>query len=132
MSTHTASGQEGKIVPEKKIEGHKVVRLHYMGGVRPETVTVKAGTTVIWVNESKSLVEIEFANKKVTMACKNPVHFVVAEDGTFVSDRIPWGAVASLCFVEAGEFDYIVKRAPRRTAPTQAPLQPFKGKVIVE
>jgi hypothetical protein len=73
--------------------------------------------------------EIYFTSKDVTMACEQPVHFVVGEDGAFVSDRIPLGSVASLCFVEKGTFEYIA----RQTSSTPSlGSGGFKGKVVVK
>jgi plastocyanin len=126
-----AGAQDEKIVPEMKITGHKVIRLNYTFGVDPATATIKKGTTVIWMNDSRSPAEIEFTGKQVTLACKSPVHFVVNDKGSFTSNKIPQGAVASLCFVEKGEFDYTVRRETPQTAPYEAPKE-SKGKIIVE
>jgi len=123
---------EEKIQPAEKTKDHKIVRLHYISGLNPKVVTVKQGATVVWINESKSLAEIYFTDKQVSTACKNPTHFVVNVDGVFVSDKIPTGAVASLCFIEKGEFNYIVLRDPRTTDPTLTRPDLLEGKVIVE
>jgi plastocyanin len=131
FSLDAVIAQSEKIVPEMKIAGHKIISLNHISGIGPEAATVQKGTTVIWTNDSRSLVEIEFTGKQVTLACKNPVHFVVNEAGSFISNKIPQGAVASLCFVEKGEYDYVVRREPSRTAPQEAPRE-FKGKIIVE
>ena len=108
---------------------HKIVRLYEKGGIDPSTLTIQRGTTVIWINESKSLAEIEFTNKQVTLACKSPVRFGVDESGVYVSDKIFRGAVASLCFIETGEFDYLVTREPRRLAQVPAIPPDLKGKI---
>jgi len=128
-----ASDTKDKIVPEKNIKAHKIIRLHYMGGITPTEITVEPGTTVIWVNDSRSPVEIQFEGQQVTMACKSPVHFIVDEKGSFVSDRIPQGSVASLCFVEKGEYTYVARKAPTgSTYERRESVKEFKGKVIVE
>jgi hypothetical protein len=49
---------------------------------------------------------IKFIDKRITTACENPVHFVKDVDGSFMSDHIPFGSVASLCFVEKGTYKY--------------------------
>jgi plastocyanin len=124
-----------KIKPEKKVEGAQIVYMGRNGQVNPSPATVKPGTTVIWVNQADSPVEIQFEGKQVTMACQNPVHFVVDDKGSFISNNIPLGAVASLCFIEKGEFNYVVRRALK---PSQnytgeyLPPKEFKGKVIVQ
>ena len=129
LNSVTAQGE--KIVPELKISSHKVIGLKYAFGASPSTATVERGTTVIWMNDGRTKAKIKFIGKQVTMACKSPVHFVVDEQGSFTSNEIPPGAVASLCFVEKGTFDYIVTQETPQTAPTQAPRE-FKGKIIVE
>jgi len=131
LSTTSVQAQNEKVVPEMKGTGHKVIRLNYTFGVKPATATVEKGTTVIWMNSGRSIATIKFTGKQVTLACKSPVHFVVDEAGSFTSNEIPEGAVASLCFVEKGTFDYTVTQEPPRTDPTAAP-RASKGKVIVE
>lgn len=144
LPAKNAIAQSEKILEDKKIEGYQVIRLDkygkeegstfVKGRIIPEVAKVKAGTTVIWINESKSYAEIAFTDKKVTLACQNPVHFVVDENGAFVSNLIPFGAVASLCFIEKGEFDYAMTMKPTRRSvePYYGKPQIAKGKVIVE
>jgi hypothetical protein len=124
-----ASAQEGKIIPEKKLQGHQVVSVDAISGINPPSITVNSGTTVIWLNYSRAMVEIQFTDKKVTVACDKPVHFIVDEQGCFVSDKIPLGAVASLCFIEKGIYHYVVKRPMPSTTYSQA--TEFKGQVVV-
>ncbi len=124
-----------KIVPEKNINIHQIIRIHYSGAVMPESLTVKPGSTVVWVNESKEPVELQFEGKQVSLACKNPVHFVLTEEGFFISDRIPTGAVASMCFIEPGEFNFVARKVPRaytQMLSERQRIQEFKGKVIVK
>ena len=129
VSLPTVHGEGEALQPEIQ---HKIVRLYEKGGVEPSTLTIQRGTTVIWINESKSIAEIEFTNKQVTLACKSPVRFGVDESGVYVSDKIFRGAVASLCFIETGEFEYLVKREPRRLAQVPAIPPELKGKIVVK
>jgi hypothetical protein len=126
-SVQTVQGAEETVQP--KIQ-HKVVRL-FEKDITPKTLTVDRGTTVIWINDFNSIAEIAFTDKKVTLVCKSPVRFAVDDSGTYVSEKIFQGAVASLCFIESGEFEYQVTRKPRRLtlAPSEPP--PVKGKIIV-
>jgi plastocyanin len=123
-----------KIVPEMNIREVKIIRLNAIAGINPGELTVDRGTTVIWINESASSVHMQFEGKQVTLACKSPVHFVVDENGSFISDRIPAGSVASLCFVEKGEYNYMMSKVLLFSPTLQA--QPykdnFKGKIIVK
>jgi len=123
---------EGNIDKEKNIKAHKIIRLHYVGGISPGELTVAPGTTVIWVNDSRAPVELQFEGKQVTVACKSPVHFVVDDQGSFVSDRIPQGSVASLCFVEKGEFPYVLRKAPQGSSQDITRDKEFRGKVVVK
>ena len=131
LPLNSATAQNEKIAPELKTSGHRVITLKYSFGATPAAVTVQKGTTVIWMNDGRSNAKIKFIGKQVTIACKSPVHFVVDEQGSFTSNVIPPGAVASLCFVENGDFDYVVTQETPQTDPTQAPKE-FKGKIIVQ
>ncbi|MBN2106514.1 MAG: hypothetical protein JW832_03750 [Deltaproteobacteria bacterium] len=133
-----AAGQENisdKIIPEKNIKVHQIIRIHYSGAVMPSSITVQPGSTVVWINEAKSPVEIRFEGKQVSLACKSPVHFVLDEGGFFISDRIPTGGVASMCFIEPGEFNFVARKVPTAYAAglsERQRIQEFKGKVFVK
>ena len=126
-AVQTLQGAEETVKPQIQ---HKVVRL-YEKGITPETLIVDRGTTVIWINDFESIAEIAFTDKKVTLVCKSPVRFAVDDSGTYVSEKIFQGAVASLCFIEQGEFEYMVTRKPRRLAPVPSEPPAVKGKIIV-
>jgi plastocyanin len=131
-SAFSQAEKSDKIQLEKKIEGAQIIYVGAQGKINPSMATVKPGTTVIWVNQAVSPVEIQFEGKQVTMACQNPVHFVVDDKGSFISNNIPMGAVASLCFIEKGNFNYVVKRALKPSQSYKTTPMEFKGKVIVE
>jgi plastocyanin len=126
---------EQKIQPDKDTGTHQIIRIHYSGAVIPEVLTVKPGATVVWINDSKGAFEIQFEGKQVTLACKSPVHFTINDDGSFISDRIPNGSVASLCFIEKGEFNYVARKilsaSPERLGDRER-IQEFKGKIVVK
>jgi hypothetical protein len=142
LFTAYASGQEGKIQPEKKIPEVRVIRFDHIVDTAIPVEKIKSGTTVVWVNDLTGIMlEIQFTGKQVTMACKSPVHFIVDENESFISNKIPFGAVASLCFIEKGQFDYIVKRTSNVKGPSYGlgpseSRQPYykdmSGKIIVE
>ncbi len=123
---------KAKVVPEKKAAGHQVVQIHKITGLDPKLIMVSPGTTVIWVNRTDSISEIQFMGKAVTLACKSPTHFIVGDDGSFVSNRIPPNAVASLCFVEKGTYNYVLKRGPRATAAVKTDQKDVTATIIVE
>lgn len=123
---------KGTIVPEKQIETHKIIYLTSYGVISHPEVTVGPGTTVIWVNQSKATIELQFEGKQITMACKSPVHFVVDEKGSFISNRIPHGAVASLCIIEKGEFNYVARTLPTTYSEAMSRPKEYKGMIVVK
>lgn len=93
----------------------KTVTIRTTGGGRdmkpvvdPLNLNSEPGTTVIWVNFSKTPIELLFLDKKVTVACATPVNFFIGKDGAYESAKIPFGGTASLCFTEKGKFEYMV------------------------
>ena len=134
ISAGVADKDKGKIVPQMNIKEVKIIRVNAVSGINPAELTVDRGTTVIWINESESSVHMQFEGQQVTLACKSPVHFIVDEDGSFISDRIPAGSVASLCFVEKGEYHYVMRKI-LLSSPDLAAGQDkdnFKGRIIVK
>jgi len=97
------------VMEELKVE-HKNIRILENEGLVPTTVIIKPGTTVIWINYSRDPMEIKFEKKQVTTACRQPINFFTGDDGAYQSKKIEMGAVASLCFIEKGEFVYQLKR----------------------
>ena len=74
--------------------------------LEPVSLTVKRGTTVVWINTAAFPVEIIFLGKKVALACGSPMNFSIDKDGAFHSAIIPRGGTASLCFIEKGTYSY--------------------------
>jgi len=88
---------------------NRVVTINSEQGLNPTSLASKLGTTVIWVNHSRTPVEILFRDKKVVLACGSPVNFFVGRDGAYESAKIPFGGTASLCFTEKGKYEYVLK-----------------------
>ena len=110
----------------------EVVRITSLLGMKPETVPVKKGTTVVWVNQLSGGVEIVFTAKQITTACMSPTNFTLTKEGSFKSGMIPPKGVASLCFIENGKFDYVVStKAVRDSSPAQG-VKPLTGRIVVE
>jgi plastocyanin len=117
---------------EKKAEikvVSKVVTIHPSEGLVPPTVTADLGTTVVWLNRDRSPVEILFTDKKVTIACGSPVNFIIGKGGAYESAKIPFGGTASLCFLNNGSFDYVVKSS--RTFYTGTIERDHKGTITI-
>jgi len=127
LSGNTFAGEEQKL-------NTQIVRIGRYEGVSPLNLFITPGTVVVWLNDYKtSPVEVKFPDKKVTMACQSPVNFSISKEGTYVSNSIPFGGVASLCFIEPGTFKYIVERA-RPAVEVQSDLNPFRfeGQIVVK
>lgn len=101
--------------------------------VKPTTATISPGTTVIWINESPGMVEIHFTNTgSMALTCGSPLRFVPDIEGQFISDMIPFAGVASICFLQKGEFSYSAKRAPSDTSTGKDSAKEYKGKIVVQ
>ena len=87
----------------------KTIVVRTYEGIRPPILDAKQGTTVVWVNRSRTPQEILFLDKKVVQACGSPINFFIGENGAYESGKMPFGGTASLCFTEKGKYDYIVK-----------------------
>lgn len=105
LTGYTSTAEE-KAGPLKVI--NKIVIINQYEEIKPISITSQTGTTVIWVNHSRTPVEIFFLDKKVTLACGSPVNFFVGENGAYESGKIPYGGTASLCFTQKGTYEYVV------------------------
>jgi len=113
----------------------QIVRINGLAGVEPLNLMIEPGTVVVWLNQYKiSPVEVIFPDKKVTMACQSPVNFSISKDGTYISNAIPYGGVASLCFIEPGTFKYIMERARPQVEDKLGSGNPFRfeGQIVVK
>ncbi len=62
--------------------------------------------------------QLKFTGEKVSLACAAPVNFALDENKVFISTGIPLGGVASLCFVQKGEFKYKLIKMDQFGAPS--------------
>ena len=108
LLTFSRAGLSQDLSSELKVE-HRVVSIQENAGLVPPTVIIKRGTTVIWLNYSSAPNVIKFENKKVTNACRSPINFFLADNGSYQSMPLKIGTVASLCFVEKGVFEYNIR-----------------------
>ena len=127
-----AAQEKGEAPEEAKIV-NKIVTINESEGANPSALMSEAGTTVIWVNHSRSPLEVLFLDKKVTLACGSPVNFFIGKDGAYESGKIPFGSTASLCFTEKGSYDYIVKVSRTFRMPAQGGLgQEHRGTIVIK
>lgn len=109
---------------------NKIVIINEYEEVKPITITSPPGTTVIWVNHSRTPVEILFLDKEVTTACGSPVNFFAGKNGAYESGKIPFGGTASLCFLEKGKYNYVIKSS--RTFYIKQIERENKGLITIE
>jgi plastocyanin len=78
-------------------------------GASPKTATIAKGTTVVWLNSSNDNVSIYFSKgKEVEAVCAAPSRFAIDSEGKYNSGPLPQGGTASICFLEAGKYQYDV------------------------
>jgi plastocyanin len=78
-------------------------------GISENSLKVKLGTTIVWVNHDPEAVTITFTDK-VGIACKAPVNFYGDLFGYYETGKISQGETASICFIYKGSYTYEVKR----------------------
>ena len=127
LATPAAAAERDMVRPEQKGHITAVIRITDQSAVTLPDVRVAPGTTVVWINQSSALVEISFPDKPLTLACSQPVNFIVHDD-VFVSNKITPGAVASICFIETGRFSFEVRNVSRNA---QRTVPMYRGTVAV-
>jgi len=136
MCTAEEKGAAQQAAPGTEEEvtiSNRIVKINEKEGASPSILVTSAGTTVIWVNYSKSPLEVLFLDKKVTLACGSPVNFFIGKDGAYESGKIPFGSTASLCFTEKGKYDYIVKVSRTFYMPAQGGAgAEHRGSIVIE
>ncbi len=123
-----------KATPGEDAAANKIIRLCSYGDICacPVEATVNSGTTVIWVNQSKMPVKIHFDGKQIKEVGKNHIHFMTNSKGTYVSNTIPTGALATLSFVEKGQFNYVAETIPSASNQPLRRARVFNGTIIVK
>lgn len=95
---------------EHMAEAQQVVRI---GANRlvPESLSIKTGEVVSWINYSGVPLEIRLTAETVEkIRCKEPTRFHIAGDGSLTSGEIRPFEVAALCSFLPGEYHYTVYR----------------------
>ena len=96
-------------------------------GISPKVATIEKGTTVIWVNNSNGSLGLFFSKgKEVEAVCAAPTRFRLDAEGRYNAEGIPQGGTASVCFLEAGKYEYDVVVQEKRTGGSA------KGTIIVK
>lgn len=128
-----AAQQAAKETEEEVTIINRIVRINEREGASPSILVTSPGTTVIWVNHSKSPLEVLFLDKKVTLACGSPVNFFVGKGGAYESGKIPFGSTASLCFTEKGKYDYVINVSRTFYKPALGGIgTEHRGSIVIE
>ena len=109
---------------------HKIVYINAERGIDPLSVIAAPGTTIIWINNSDGRLQLKFPDQQVSLACAAPVNFSLNENKVFISTGIPLGGVASLCFVQKGEFKYKLIKTDQFGAPSTS--ERFNGIIKIQ
>jgi len=100
---------------------YKVIRL-LSDAIIPSTATISLGTVVIWVNESSEMAKIQFSNiNNSASSCDGSTRFNT-DMKQVISAEVPFAGLESICLIQKGEFNYIVKRGSHK----------LEGKIIIK
>ncbi len=96
--------------------------------IAPDTLRVKLGNTIIWLNKGPGPATIKFTTR-IGLACAAPVNFYADLLGNYETTQIPPNGTASICLIEEGDYHYEVRRL--KSIDDKAPVEFIKtGKVI--
>ena len=127
MSGPTFAAEEAELTV-----GVQVVNITTDKGLSSATINAKRGTTVIWVNKTFVPQEMLFTDKKVVLSCNAPVNFFVGKERAYESGKIPFGGIASLCFIEKGTYEYEM-RSSKTFYETYSPIKrENKGSITIK
>jgi len=116
---------EEKALPKGPMAKTKMIIISD-GKIGPAMANIDKGTTVIWLNNAMGNVNVFFSKgKEVEAVCAAPTRFALDADGKYNSGGIPRGATASVCFIEAGKYEYTVTGFERGTTT-------LTGKIVVK
>jgi plastocyanin len=112
-----------------------IVTIQSHEGISPETLRVKKGDCVVWINWTRGEdVKVIFKEgKRCQDMTKSSMGFRMDWNGCYITDYLDFGRTSSLLFDQAGTFNYEVEFRP-----TSSPLGAARiglqrsGTIIVE
>ena len=111
-----------------------IVTIQSHEGISPETLRIKKGDCVVWMNwtHGEDVKVIFKEGKRCQDMTKSAVGFRMDWSSCYVTDYLDYGRTSSLVFNEAGTFKYEVEFRP--TSPTGAVRIGLQksGTIIVE
>ena len=112
--------ESAKSQKNEQIE-YKVIRL-LSDAIITSTARISLGTVVIWVNESHEKAKIQFSNlNESASSCDGSTRFNT-DMQQVISAEVPFAGLESICLIQKGEFNYIVKRGSNK----------LEGKIIIK
>ncbi len=112
-----------------------IVTVRSHEGISPETLRVKKGDCVVWINWTRREdVKIIFKEgKRCQDMTKSPMGFKMDWSGCYVTDYLDFGRTSSLLFDQAGTFKYEVEFKPTGSPTGVGRVGPARfGTIIVE
>ena len=115
------------------VEKCDIVTIQSRAGISPETLHIKKGDCVVWINRTLGEdVKINFKEgKKCQDMTKSAVGFKMDWNSCYVTDYLDFGRTSSLLFDHAGTFRYEVEFKSRTGEGTRIGTARF-GTIIVE
>jgi len=112
-----------------------IVTIQSHEGISPETLRIKKGDCVVWINWTRGEdVKVIFKEgKRCQDMTKSPVGFKMDWNSCYVTDYLDFGRTSSMLFEQAGTFKYEVEFKP-----TSSPLGAARiglarsGTIVVE
>jgi plastocyanin len=110
-----------------------IVTIQSKAGVSPETLRIKKGDCVVWINwtQGEDVKVIFKEGKKCQDMTKSAVGFKMDWDACYVTDYLDFGRTSSLLFDQAGTFKYEVEFKSRTGGGPRIGTARF-GTIIVE
>ena len=115
----------------KEAESAKILILKSIPtGLSMDSAAVKKGETIIWVNKDPEPVRIKF-KQPIGLACSSPVNFYADLLGNYETGPITQGSTASICLINAGTYDYEVRRLIKKGE--KEPIEEINtGRIVVQ
>ena len=112
-----------------------IVTIQSHEGISPETLRIKKGDCVVWMNwtQGEDLKIVFKEGKRCQDMTKSPVGFKMDSKSCYVTDYLDYGRTSSLLFDQPGTFKYEVefRSGVRSGGEIRIGLQRF-GTIIVE
>jgi len=110
-----------------------IVTIQSHEGISPETLRIKKGDCVVWMNwtHGEDVKVIFKEGKRCQDMTKSAVGFRMDWSSCYVTDYLDYGRTSSLVFNEAGTFKYEVEFRQTAAGPPAIGRQQF-GNIIVE